>query len=76
MQDIETDNNYLVRKGNSICRCEFNCFFLVHMSSKVLELIDLSLSSLTYGETTEENLVFLSFPTCYELCSADKSSSS
>lgn len=72
MRGIEAD---LARKGNSICRCEFNRFFLVHMSYKVLELIDLSLSSLTYSEMKEENLVFLGFPTCYELSNADKSSS-
>lgn len=46
------------------------------MSYKVLELIDLSLSTLTYSETKEENLVFLGFPTCYELCSSGKTSSS
>lgn len=75
MQNIEADQTDLARKRNSICRCEFNCFFLAHMSYKVLEQIDLSLSSLIFSETKEENLVFLGFPACYELCSADKSNS-
>lgn len=42
------------------------------MSYKVLELIDLSLSSLIYTETKKENLVVLGFPACYELLSADQ----
>lgn len=35
---------------------ELNCFFLVNMSYKILELIDLSLSNLIYTETKRENL--------------------
>lgn len=36
---------------------KLNCFFLVNMSYKVLELIDLSLSNLIYTETKRENIV-------------------
>lgn len=39
---------------------ELNCFFLVNMSYKVLELIDLSLSNLIYTETKRENLSLVS----------------